>query len=174
MDPNDTLGYMQLGNLYQLKGDHDRAIELREKAVDIAPNDFQANWGLGAALYRAGQTERAVKVLRYAERVSPRHPVSFSWQLAWGLLFAGRYEEAIETAQQASRRAPDRDVSHIQLTAAFSALGQQEEARDEAAKLLRTNPEFTVSAWKRGEPDFKDQSAVDKIGSLLVQAGLPE
>ena len=30
MDPNDTLGYMQLGNLYQLKGDHIRAIELRE------------------------------------------------------------------------------------------------------------------------------------------------
>jgi len=174
MDPNDTLGYMQLGNLYQLKGDHDRAIELREKAVDIAPNDFQANWGLGDVLYRAGRTERAVEVLRHAERLSPRHPVSFSWGLANGLLFAGRYEEAIDTAQKASRRAPDRDLPHIQLTSAYAALGRMEEARNEAAEVLRIDPKFTVTAWKRGQPDFKDQSAIDKIGSLLVKAGLPE
>ncbi len=31
MDPNDTLGYMQLGNLYQLKGDHDRAIAFAKR-----------------------------------------------------------------------------------------------------------------------------------------------
>lgn len=37
MAPDDTLGYMQLGNLAQLQGDHDRAVALRKKAVAIAP-----------------------------------------------------------------------------------------------------------------------------------------
>lgn len=174
MDPNDTLGYMQLGNLYQLKGDHDRAITLREKAVEIAPNDFQANWGLGSVLYRAGQTERAVEVLKHAERLSPRHPASLSWALAEAQLLAGHYEDAIKTARRASARVSDRAVPHIQLTAAYTALGRMEEARGEVAEVLRVDPKFTVSGWKRRNADYKDRAAVDLLASLLVQAGLPE
>jgi adenylate cyclase len=173
MDPNDTLGYMQLGNLYQLKGDHDRSIELREKAVQIAPNDFQANWGLGTVLYRAGQLERAVEVLKHAERQSPRHPASFTWALSQAQLLAGHYEDAIETAKRASARAPDRSLPHIQMTAAYSALGRMEEAHAETAEVLRIDPKFTVSEWTR-MPDYKDRAAVDKLASLLIKAGLPE
>jgi TolB-like protein/DNA-binding SARP family transcriptional activator len=174
MDPNDTLGYMQLGNLYQLKGDHDRAITLREKAVEIAPNDYQANWGLGTVLYRAGQTDRAVEVLKHAERLSPRHPASLSWALAEAQLLAGHYEDAIETARRASARVSNRAVPHVQLTAAYTALGRMEEARGEVAEVLRVDPKFTVSAWKGQNADYKDRAAVDKLASLLLKAGLPE
>jgi len=174
MDPQDTLGYMQLGNLHQLMGDHERAIELREKAVAIAPNDFQANWGLGVVLYRAGQVERAVKVLKHAERVSPRHPASFAWSLSYAQLFAGHYEEAIETANRVKTRAPDRDHARIVLAAAYSAVGRMEQAKSEARELLRIDPKFSVSGWKDGQPDFKDRTMLDKVSGLLVQAGLPE
>jgi len=174
MDPNDTLGYMQLGNLYQLKGDHDRAITLREKAVEIAPNDYQANWGLGTVLYRAGQTDRAVEVLKHAERLSPRHPASLSWALAEAQLLAGHYEDAIETARRASARVSNRAVPHVQLTAAYTALRRMEEARGEVAEVLRVDPKFTVSAWKGQNADYKDRAAVDKLASLLLKAGLPE
>ena len=174
MDPKDTLGYMQLGNLYQLKGNHGRAIELREKAVEIAPNDFQANWGLGGVLFKAGQAERAVEVLKHAERQSPRHPASFTWTLSKAELLAGQYEDAIETAKRASVRAPDRSPPRIHLAAAYSALGRMEEAESEATEVLRIDPKFTVSGWKRQQIDYRDRAAVDKIASLLVEAGLPE
>jgi TolB-like protein/class 3 adenylate cyclase/Tfp pilus assembly protein PilF len=174
MDPKDTLGYMQLGNLYQLKGNHGRAIELREKAVEIAPNDFQANWGLGGVLFKAGQAERAVEVLKHAERQSPRHPASFTWTLSEAELLAGQYEDAIETAKRASVRAPDRSPPRIHLAAAYSALGRMEEAESEATEVLRIDPKFTVSGWKRQQIDYRDRAAVDKIASLLVEAGLPE
>ncbi len=174
IDPQEPLGYMQLGNLHQLMGDHERAIELREKAVQIAPNDFQANWGLGSVLYRAGQVERAVEVLKHAERVSPRHPVSFTWTLSFAQLFAGHYEDTIETASRARTRAPDRDLPRIQLAAAYSALGRVEEAKSEAKELLRIDPKFTVSGWTRRLIDFKDRAILDKVASLLVQVGLPE
>jgi TolB-like protein/DNA-binding SARP family transcriptional activator len=174
MDPNDTLGYMQLGNLYQLKGDHDRAIALREKAVQIAPNDFQANWGLGSVLVQAGQAERGVEHLKRAERLAPRHPASLLWALAQGQLIAGHYEDAIETAKRAVARVPDRSLPHIQMTAALTALGRMEEARGEVAEVLRIDPKFTVSGWKRQLADYKDRAAVDLLASLLVQAGLPE
>jgi len=174
MDPNDTLGYMQLGNLYQLKGDHEPAIALREKAVRIAPNDFQANWGLGSVLIAAGQPERGVEHLKRAERLAPRHPASLTWTLAQGQLFAGHYEDAIESANQAAARVPNRSLPHVQLTAALTALGRMEEARGEAAEVLRIDPKFTVSGWKRQLTEYKDRAAVDLLASLLVQAGLPE
>jgi adenylate cyclase len=150
MDPNDTLGYMQLGN------------------------DYQANWGLGTVLYRAGQTDRAVEVLKHAERLSPRHPASLSWALAEAQLLAGHYEDAIETARRASARVSNRAVPHVQLTAAYTALGRMEEARGEVAEVLRVDPKFTVSAWKGQNADYKDRAAVDKLASLLLKAGLPE
>ena len=174
MGPNETLGYMQLGNLYQLKGNHDRAIKLREKAVKIAPNDFQPKWGLGSVLFRAGQAERAVEVLKHAERLSPRHPVSFTWTLSQAELLAGHYDDAIKTARRASGRAPDRILPRIQLAAAYSALDRMEEADSEATEVLRIDPKFTVSGWNRKQIDYKDQAAVDKVARLLIKAGLPE
>jgi len=173
MDPEEPLGYMQLGNLMQFQGDHDRAIALREKAVELAPNDMAANWGLGSVLYQAGQAERGVEHLKRAERVAPRHPASLLWALAQGQLFAGHYEDAIETAKRAVARVPDRNLPHVQLTAAYTALGRMEEAQAEAVEVLRTDPKFTISGWTR-MPDYKDRTAVDKLASLLVKAGLPE
>lgn len=174
MASGDTLGYMQLGNLVQLQGDHERAIELREQAVAIAPNDFQANWGLGSVLYRAGEPDRAIEVLQHAMRLSPRHPASLVWNLAFAELVAGRYEEAIETAERARRLAPDSAMPNLQLAAAYSALDRTEEAAGAADMVLAIDPDFTVAAWKRGEADFKDQATVDRLASLLIRAGLPK
>ena len=165
---------MQLGNLQQLLGDDERAIELREKAVEIAPNDFQANWGLSGVLLIAGQEERAVELLKHAERLSPRHPASFTRSISEAQLFAGHYEDAIHTATRAKERTPEHIVPREQLAAAFSALGRMDEARLEAAEVLRIDPKYTVSNWKHYYKDFRNSAVVEHIAALLMQAGLPE
>jgi TolB-like protein/DNA-binding SARP family transcriptional activator len=174
LDPGDTLGYMQLGNLVQLRGDHERAIALRERAVEIAPNDFQANWGLGTVLYRAGDPDRAVEVLRHAMRLSPRHPAALVWTLAYAQLIAGRYAEAIESAERAAQLAPDRDIPNVVLAAARAASNREVEAAAAAAEVLRIDPDFRVSRWRRGMSDFKNPSDVASVTGLLIAAGLPE
>ncbi len=174
VEPDGTIGYMQLGNLAQLQGDHERAIALREKAVALAPNDFQANWGLGAVLYQADQAERAVEVLKHAMRVSPNHPASLLWAVAQAQLVAGHYEDAIETAKRARAKTPDRDTPYIQMAAAYSALGRMEEAREAAAEVLRISPKLTATVYKRGLPDYKNPATVEKLAELLIKAGVPE
>lgn len=174
LDPNDTLGYMELGNLVQLKGEHERAISLREKAVGIAPNDFQANWGLGGVLLRAGEADRGVRVLQHAERLCPRPPASLVLTLSQAQLIAGHYEDAIETAERARAMAPRRELPYIQLAAAYSALGRSRDARGAAANLLERNPTFSVAHWKTTLSDYRDQVVVDKLASLLTSSGLPE
>jgi adenylate cyclase len=172
-DPEDTLGYMQLGNLAQLQGDHDRAIALREVALKIAPNDFQVNWGLGAVLYRAGEPERAVEILKYAEKLNPRHPASLLLTLSRAQLVAGHYEDAIETAKRVRARKPDRKSSHVHLATAYSALGRMEQARAAAAEVLRIAPDWTVTAWEVSNSEYKDSAVVERMASLLRKAGLP-
>src|SRR3989442_461331 len=60
LGPNEPVGYMQLGNLVQLQGHHERAIALRERAVRLAPSDFAALCGFGSVLLRAGHPTRAL------------------------------------------------------------------------------------------------------------------
>ena len=55
MDSNDPLGYLALGNPYRLRGQADRAIEMRRKAADLAPNDFIAVAGLATILKDFGK-----------------------------------------------------------------------------------------------------------------------
>ena len=176
MDPEEPLGYMQLGNLVQLQGDHDRAIALREKAVALAPNDFQPLWGYGAVLYRVGpdQAARAVEILKRAERLSPRGPAALLWSLGWAQLFAGHYKDVIETAQRLTPRWPESVRPHVLMVAAYGALGRMDEAQAAAAEVLRIDPKYTVSVWKFGRREYKDRATVDRLAGLLAKAGLPE
>ena len=173
LDPRERIGYNQLGNLMALTGDFDQAIALREKAVELAPNDFFANWGLAGVLNKVGQPERALEVLKRAERLSPRHPHAFLWTLQESQLLAGHYEDAIETAKKSVALQPDRDLPHIFLAAAYSALGRMEDARDEAAQVMRIDPKFAVTSFMPTRV-YKDPRTTAWLASLLIEAGLPE
>jgi len=129
MNPDDPAGYMWLGNLRQLQGDHDQAVALREQAVALAPNDFQTNWGLGAVLFKVGQPERAIEVLKHAQRVSPRHPPALFWSMAMAQLTAGRYEDAIETGKRGIAGTPNHPYPRFIQAAAYAALDRMDEAR---------------------------------------------
>ena len=94
------------------------------------------------------------------------------------LLMAGNhgdeYEGQVALSKLCRALAPDRDIPHIQLTAAYSGIGRMEEARAAAAKVLRIDPKFSVSGWKRAHADYKDQATIKKLANLLTKAGLPE
>ena len=171
--PEEPGGYQMLGMLALSTGDYDRAIAFREKAFKLAPNDFLVNWGLGSVLYKVGEAQRAVGILKRAERQNPSHPVSLLWTISEAHLMAGQYNDAIETSNRAVARNPDVEFPHIILTAAYSAVGSPKKAQTEAAKVLRINPQFTVSAWMKTRL-YKDRADTEKISNLLVRAGLPE
>jgi TolB-like protein/class 3 adenylate cyclase/Flp pilus assembly protein TadD len=60
LDPESPIGYAMLGSLMALKGDWDRTIALREKAVELAPNDFPMLVGLAGWLTWADDEERSM------------------------------------------------------------------------------------------------------------------
>ena len=72
MDPDEPQGYQTLGNLYALNGQGERAIALRRKAVELAPNDLAAVAGLATRLKDFGGEQEAVKLFEQAMRLSPK------------------------------------------------------------------------------------------------------
>jgi adenylate cyclase len=64
-------------------------------------------------------------------------------------------------------------VAHLWLASAYAQLGQIEEARKEAAEVLRIAPGFTIEGYGRILP-YKDPKDVEHRLDGMPKAGLPE
>jgi len=60
--------------------------------------------------------------------------------------------------------------AHVELAASYIYLGRENEARAEAAEVLRIDPEFSVERFLKGHP--RDQSEKDRIAENLRKAAL--
>jgi hypothetical protein len=61
--------------------------------------------------------------------------------------------------------------SDVNLAATYFLAGHQDEARAEAAEVLRINPKFSVDYWAKMIP-YEDQSVTDNLINALRKAGL--
>jgi len=60
----------------------------------------------------------------------------------------GQYEEAIKWGEKAVRQNPNSFLAHIILTEIYSLSGKDEEARAQAAEVLRVNPKFSLEKFR--------------------------
>jgi adenylate cyclase len=82
-----------------------------------------------------------------------------------------RHAEAVRFLPECALRLPNVRWPHVWLAAAYAQLGQLEEARAEAAEVLRINPGFTIESPKRV---FKDPKDNEHLIDGLRKAGLLE
>jgi adenylate cyclase len=82
----------------------------------------------------------------------------------------GRFDEAIVVGKKALRQNPSYSSAYRCLASAFAHLGRNAEAREAAARVLETDPAFTISAFiARG-----GYSNAKLLIEGLRKAGLPE
>jgi adenylate cyclase len=82
-----------------------------------------------------------------------------------------RYDEAIATQQKALRHNRDLLESHLILTISYSESGREEEARAEAAEVLRLSPTYSLDMVRQTWP-FKDPADLEQTLAALRKAGL--
>jgi len=162
----------QLGYVLLFKRQHDAAMAEFERAIAFNPNFIDYRYA--RALLFVGEPAKAIEVLEANMRVDPFQPLMYStsW-MGQANYMLKRYGDAVRLLREFTSRRPNIQLPHLWLAAAYAQLGQLEEARKEAAEVLRINPGFTIEGWKRLAV-FKDPKDVDHNIDGLRKAGLPE
>ena len=169
-DP-DTLGMAAMISAFMV-GDSESEIEMADRAVALNPNSYLAWRGRGWVYEIAGQPEQAVQSFERAIRMSPVDPTLHTTFVGMGmaLIELRRFDEAIVAGKKAQHRTPSYAGAYRCLASAFAHLGRDDEAREAAARVLETDPAFTISAMIARSRQAKAKLWIEG----LRKAGLPE
>ena len=173
MDDSIPDAHGLLCRLYSSKGEHDKAIAEGERAVALNPSGWGVLTNYGTTLTQAGRPEEAIPLLQKVIRLNPLGPAYIYSNLGRALRMTGRFEEAVSAYKKASQLAPDNLGFHVELAATYFMMGLEEEARAEAAEVLRINPKFSLDHFAQAVlAGYKDPSVRLKIIDALRKAGL--
>jgi adenylate cyclase len=152
---------------------HDAAIAEFERAFALNPNFFDFRYA--QALRYAGEPARAIVVLEASTHLDPLQPSMFAFTGVMGgaNYMLKRYGEAVHWYRESASRLPSLQFPHLGLAPAYAQSGRLEDARAEAAQVLRINPGFTIEGWKRIAV-YKDPKDLRHHIDGLREAGLPE
>jgi adenylate cyclase len=153
------------------KRDYDKAIVEAERAVALEPGSAYPYGQLASFLTWSGRYGDAIPYYRKAFRLSPRPMPIWLFSMAAGYIAMGQYEEAIKILKGIAEKQPDQLFAHTALVSAYMLSGRENEAKREAAEVLRIDPGFSVDRMFDNLP-FKDQSEMNRRKEALRKAGL--
>jgi len=171
MDDSLPAAHCLLSNFYTLKREHEKAIAEGERAVALDLGGAFAHLAYGMSLNYGGRSEEAIPVLQKAIRLNPLGETGYFLHLGHAYRVMGRFEEAVSAYNKALQRAPDNIFAHLGLAATYIIMGREQEARAEAAEILRISPKFSVDSYAK-RLTYKDQSVIDNYVDALRKAGL--
>jgi adenylate cyclase len=164
LDDNLAEAYGLLGFIYAIEKQHDKALAQGKKAVALNPNSARAHMYLGKVHTFARRYEESIPEYKKAIRLNPIPPGYYFWSVGLSYGQTGQYDEAITWCEKAVHMEPDSLLARIMMTAVYSWSGRDEEARAEAAEVLRIDPDFSLEKFAK--------KAGPRLVSALRKAGL--
>ena len=171
LDDNSETAHSVLAGCYLVRREHQKAIEAARKGVSLSPNSADSHFMLGQMLIFSGNPKEAIANLELSIRLDPFARSQYFHMLGMAYREDGRYGEAINACQEAIRRQRNNMFAHLILAATYVMNNQPEEARIEAAEVLRINPNFTVERLAKVRPHI-DPENTDRFVNALRKAGL--
>jgi adenylate cyclase len=162
-----------LSFLYSMTRQHDKAVAKAEQAVALNPNSAECHYRMGKILTFAGRWKESIPEYERAIRLNPIPPNKYLFSIGGAYGWTGQYEKAITWCKKAVHQKPNSLLAHIFMTTVYSLSGKYEEARAEAAEVLRIYPEFSLKKWEK-KVTFKKEADKEKALDALRKAGLPE
>ena len=172
LDDTNSDAYSSLGTIHLWKGEHDKAIAMKEKALTMNPNHSGNVATLAWAMFCSGRPEESLELIRRAMRLNPTYPDWWLMILEEAYRLSGRYDEAIETIKEELRRL-DNYFTRTRLALYYAQTGRDEEARAEIERVLRAKPDMNLKIWANAQ-FFKDPSQLERDLADLRRVGLPE
>ena len=162
--------------IYFAQGQYEKAIAEGEKAVGKDPNFANGYLALWFPMYKSGRFEEAIPVIETAMRLhGPYFPINRWIYLGSTYCMAGRYNKAVSAFNKFLDRCSEREgfpiEGHVGLTITYIWLGQEEDARNHAAEVLKIDPKFSLEGYSK-VPRFENQADKDRVIDALRKAGL--
>jgi tetratricopeptide (TPR) repeat protein len=126
----------------------ERALEVAERAVTLAPDLGMAQTSLGWARTRLADWENAEVAFQAAIELSPGYATAHQWY-ADLLRFIGRADESVVEAERAVGADPVSPIVRLDLGWALLTAERVEEAVEEIRRAIELDP-----AWPRGWRDL--------------------
>jgi adenylate cyclase len=168
LDKDNSYAHGVLAMLYVNNEEYDKAVEEAEVAASL---DNGALTNLGSTLMHACRSTEAISVLEKALRLNPLRPHSSClMNLGVSNSHIGQYDQSVVYFKKLLQNQPDHLMGNIGLTATYSRMGRMEDARKQAAEVLRINPKFSLERYAQRirykNPVYKERSleALRKAG----------
>jgi adenylate cyclase len=172
LDDSNAAAYVALGEYYGLRRQFDRAIALDQRAIALDRNNPSLYFWLGDVLDWAGRADETVSVMQKAMRLDPRNAALYAIEIGQGYNGMQNYAAAVPFLKQGAARYPDNLGVHAELAISYANLGQDTEARAQAAEIMRLNPQFSLKQGEMLPCMFKDEAFCRHIVASLRKAGL--
>ena len=171
LDESLPITHQVLGYIAVFQKQYEQGIAALERSITLNPNYADAYVWLGDTMNFVGEPRKALRLIQQAMRLNPHYPPRYLFALGHTYRILGRTEDAITVLRQSLARNPNLMPSRFQLAAAYSEAGLEEEARNQAAELLRMSPHYSVEQAKQTIP-YKDPAVMDRYLTALRKAGL--
>ncbi len=170
LDNSNAFAYAIMSFAYTLKRQYDLGITDAERALAFDPNSKDGYASMANALAYSGKPAEAVVAAQKAMRLDPRRRDFYSLFEGFSYMLMGSYERAIPLVKTYLASYPNFIPGHLDLIVCYVELGRNEEARAEAAEVMRINPEFSLAAQERISP-LKEPLRERNYGDM-AKAGL--
>ena len=171
LDPNLAQAHADLGFVLIRRGQHEAAVAEFERSMALNPNF--TDWRFADVLVYAGHSARAIEVVERHMRLDPFYVPSAPGFLGFAHYMLKQYSQALPLLRECVSRAPNVRSGHVWLAATYARLGRVEDARHEAAGVLRTDPNYTIDGTQRRLSIFKFAEDAEHYFEGLRMAGLP-
>jgi adenylate cyclase len=120
----------------------------------------------------AGRYPEAISAFEKVLHMNPLKPRSMCLSsLATSYSLMGKYDEAVRFYKRLLKAQPDHLLGNLNLTATYSMMGRMEDARAQAAEVLRLDPKYTVERGKE-RARIKNPDDRKRLIDGLRKAGL--
>jgi adenylate cyclase len=176
--PDNAMAHASKGDVFFNRRQWDMAIREMRAARENDPNLAKAYAQEGFWRVFDGHAEDGFAGVETALRLSPHDSQRPGWEGFICHLHAhlAQWKEAIEWCSRATIDNPNLWWNYVDLAAANAWAGDDKEAKEAAAQLMKVRPGFTVQQWAgihwTDDPTFNAQ--YHRIVEGLRKAGLPE
>src|SRR5216683_5718213 len=171
LDDSLPNAHILLGGTYVYRRQYDQGIAEIQRAIALDPNSGS---GYSALATMMGESERPAEAIDYAKialRHDPQRRTGYLMIEAWAYTQMGRYAEAIPIWKLYIARFPHNFGAYTNLIVDYTELGRDQEAREEAAELLRIYPQFSLEALLKRDTQ-KNEKYSEIVRNDCLKAGL--